>query len=117
MLVAEGVKVFVGVDVKLGVGVAVGVFVNVGVGDGVKVGVGVVDGVKDAVGVGIEIGGDTLIVLEERKFSIIPSRTVVRCTYGQTLIKKGVINGWLKSTPIATRSLGPPGSSLGFTPQ
>jgi hypothetical protein len=83
----------------------------------VLVGLGVMEGVKDAVGVGMEMGGATLMVLEERKFSMMPSRTVVRCTYGQTLIRKGVINGWLKSTPMATRSLGPHGSSLGETPK
>lgn len=56
----------------MGVNVLVGVLVKV------LVGLGVMDGVKDAVGVGMEMGGATLMVLAERKFSMMPSRTVVR---------------------------------------
>jgi hypothetical protein len=33
------------------------------------------------------------MVFDERKFSIMPSRTVVRWIYGQILIRKGVMRG------------------------
>jgi hypothetical protein len=117
--VIDGVKVVVGVDVLVGDEVVDGVNVCVGVREGVKVGVsvgvglGVMDGVNDAVGLGIKSGGATLMALLALNCSMIPRRTVVKCKYGQACTRKGVINGWLKSTPIRMLSPGPPASSLG----
>jgi hypothetical protein len=111
VIVLVGVYVFDGVIVSVGVFVSVGVGVSVGVFVLVLVGVLVIVGVLEGVQVAQPIGAATLMVLLVRKFSTIPSRMVVRCTYGQAVMRKGVMSGWLKSTPMATRSPGPPGSS------
>ena len=93
------------------VGVNEGVNVNVAVGDGVIVGVGVMVGVWVQVGAD-RIGPETPITREVRNFSTMPSRSALRVTDGQILLRSGRKNGCSCSTWIFTRSPGPPASSI-----
>ena len=73
-------------------GVLVAVGVNEGVVVGVMVGVGVIVGV--CVQVGAErIGPETPITREVRNFSTMPSRSALRGTEGQKLVRNGRNNG------------------------